>query len=75
MSKLRVSVSPLTNTIYAGSVLKGGKLWAANKTDVTSDVIGSIIEYVGEDKMIEVQTNGVITHTITVRKIKIEDRK
>ena len=50
MSKLRVQVSPITNTIYAGSLIQHGQLYGANKTDVTSDVIGAIIQYVGDDK-------------------------
>lgn len=35
MSKeIKIATSPLTNTIYAGTVLKGGR-WGAGKQDVT----------------------------------------
>ena len=37
--KLRVSASPLTGTIYAGTLLKDGRTWATDKQDVTMDAL------------------------------------
>lgn len=74
MSNLRVKVSPLTNIIYAGSLIKNGTLWGANQTDVTSDVIGAIINYVGDDQKITVNKDSKPAYEISVRKIKEETK-
>ena len=41
MSKIRIGCSPITGTIYAGSVSKNG-LWGKNKVDVTDEAIRSV---------------------------------
>lgn len=67
MANLHVSVSPITNTIYAGYVLKDGRTWGSNKTDVTNEAIGSVarhIEVIGEP--ITVNLNGTPKYKITV---------
>lgn len=43
-NKLRVHVSPLTNTIFAGKILKDGS-WATGKCDVTMDCIMAVVEH------------------------------
>ena len=43
MSKIRIGCSPITGTIYAGSVSKTG-LWGKNKVDVTDEAIRSVAE-------------------------------
>ena len=48
MSKLHVGLSHLTNTIYAGSVLKDGITWGANKTDVTNAAICAVVDHILE---------------------------
>ena len=48
--KIHVRLSPLTNTIYAGSVLKCGTVWGANKTDVTNDAICAVVDHIIEFK-------------------------
>ena len=40
----RIACSPLTGAIYMGRVTKDGTAFAGAKTDVTSDVLGAIIE-------------------------------
>lgn len=40
----RIACSPLTGTIYMGRVTKDGTAFTGAKTDVTSDVLGAIIE-------------------------------
>ena len=42
MKKLHVAASPLTGTIFCGSVLKDGRTWAANKQDVTIDALVAV---------------------------------
>lgn len=44
--KIHVGCSPITGTIYAGTVLKDGRTWGANKTDVTGAAIGAVCEHV-----------------------------
>lgn len=71
MRKLHVAPSPLTNRIYAGSVLKDGMTWRANKTDVTGEACAAVAEYVlvsgGE---ITVTSNGKPAYRITVEKLE-----
>ena len=43
--KIRIGTSPLTGTIFAGHLLKCGRIWAANKQDVTTEAVCSVIEY------------------------------
>ena len=43
---LHVGTSPITNRIFAGSVLKDGMTWGANKTDVTGAACGAVCEHV-----------------------------
>jgi len=73
MSKLRVACSPLTGTIYAGRPNKAGTAWAGEKHDVTSDVIGAVIEKIGAGHVITVNENGKPAYEIEVRAIKDQD--
>ena len=43
MSKIRIGCSPISGTIYAGSVSTTG-LWGKNKVDVTDEAIRSVAE-------------------------------
>jgi len=56
--KLTLGMSPLTRIIYAGSLLKCGKVWAANQTDVTQEFIALIKEYVGVNNEMTVTSGG-----------------
>ena len=67
MKKLHVSVSPITNRIFCGNVLKDGMTWARNKTDVTGEVCGAVCNYVIANKSpVTVTVNGVPKFKITV---------
>ena len=69
MKKIRVAVSPLTNTIYAGNILKDGQTWAANKQDVTVDALVAVAEHVVEyGKPVEISLHGKLLYRITVEK-------
>lgn len=43
--QLHVAVSPLTNTIYAGHILKDGLTWGANKQDITNDAVIAVAQH------------------------------
>lgn len=72
MSKLRVGCSPLTKTIFAGRLNKAGNAWIGDPVDVTSDVLGSVIEKVGAGNVITVRENGKPAYEISVRAIKAD---
>lgn len=64
--KLTLGMSPLTRTIYTGSLLKCGKVWAANQTDVTQEFMGLIKEYVGVNNEMTVTSGGVPQFVVRV---------
>ena len=73
MKNLHVGLSPLTNKIYAGSVLKCGTVWAANKTDVTNEAIQAVVDHIinfkkRTGKELELSIDGV-----PVIRVSIED--
>lgn len=45
MKKLHVGCSPLTGTIFTGTVLKDGMTWGANKTDVTIEALVAVAQH------------------------------
>lgn len=68
MEKLRIACSPLTGTIYAGKINKGGDAWRGEPLDVTSDVLGSVIAKIGAGNVIVVRENGQPAYEIEVRR-------
>lgn len=67
---LHIGVSPLTNRIYAGHVLKDGMTWASNKQDVTGAACGAVCEYVlANGDPVVVSRNGYPAFRITVERI------
>lgn len=69
MSKIRVQCSPLTKNIYAGRINKAGNTWASDPADVTSDVLGAVIQKIGAGSTIIVRENGKPAYEIEVRAI------
>lgn len=70
--KLHIGTSPLTNTIFAGGVLKDGRTWAANKQDVTIDALVAVAQHVEQfGKPVEIRNGntGQIEYRITVEKL------
>ena len=70
--KLHIGTSPLTNTIFAGGVLKDGMTWAANKQDVTIDALVAVAQHVEQfGKPVEIRNanTGKIEYRITVEKL------
>jgi len=46
MSKqIKLGVSPISNTIYAGHTIKNDTIWGANKQDVTVPALLVVIEH------------------------------
>lgn len=45
MKNIHIAASPLTGTIFAGSVLKDGRTWGVNKKDVTIEVLVAVAEH------------------------------
>lgn len=71
MKRLHVGVSPLTNRIFAGNVLKDGQTWAANKTDVTGEACAAVAMHVlANGDPVVVTGNGVPKWEITVRELQ-----
>ena len=69
--KLHVATSQLTGTIFAGTVLRDGRTWGANKTDVTIDALVAVAEH-GQKfgKPIEIsRADGTPEYRITVERI------
>lgn len=69
MSKIRIGCSPITGTIYAGSVSKTG-LWGKNKVDVTDEAIRSVAESLLQtDEVLQFKHEGD-WYELAVRKIQ-----
>ena len=72
MSKsLHVAASPLTGTIFAGSVLKDGRTWGKNKKDVTIEALVAVAEHALKfGKPVEIsQPDGAPVYRITVERL------
>jgi hypothetical protein len=44
--QIRVGCSPLTGTIFAGTLLKDGRTWASGKHDVTLDALVAVAQHI-----------------------------
>lgn len=81
MKKIHVAASPLTGTIFAGALLRDGRTWAANKTDVTLEALVAVAEHglkfgrhSGNNMaVIELNANGKVVYRLTIE--QIEDAK
>jgi hypothetical protein len=73
MSKIRIGCSPITGTIYAGSVSKTG-LWGNNKVDVTDEAIRSVAESLLQtDEVLQFQYEGD-WYELSVKKIQGDEQ-
>lgn len=75
MKNVHVAASPLTGTIFAGSVLKDGRTWGANKKDVTIETLVAVAEHAlhfksmtGNDIVIS-KPDGALEYKITVDRL------
>lgn len=68
-NKIRIGCSPITGTIYAGSVSKTG-LWGKNKVDVTDEAIRSVAESLLQtDEVLQFMDEGE-WYELSVKKIE-----
>jgi hypothetical protein len=69
MSKIRIGCSPITGTIYAGSVSKNG-LWGKNKVDVTDEALNAVSQSLLQtDEVLRFQYEGE-WYELSVKKIQ-----
>jgi len=76
--KLHVACSPLTNTIFCGYVLRDGRTWASNKTDVTIDALIAVAEHVKKfGKPVEVrdEDGNLLCRILVGDDVKVETAK
>jgi hypothetical protein len=71
MTNIKIATSGLSNRIYAGHIKKNGFEWKADKTDVTGQVCGAVIEHVlNNGEPVSVTVNGVPKYRIIVEEVK-----
>lgn len=68
--KLHVAASPLTGTIFAGTVLRSG-LWCSNKQDVTIEALIAVAEHALRfGRPVEIsEADGTPVYRITVERM------
>jgi len=73
MTKLHIATSPLTGTIFAGTVLKDGRTWGANKKDVTIEALVAVAEHtLSFGAPVEItKADGTPEYRITVEKLGV----
>ncbi|MDX8382507.1 MAG: hypothetical protein R8M45_00400 [Ghiorsea sp.] len=49
MMTIKIGVSPITNTIFAGRLNKAGTLWLKGKVDVTDECCMAVVTYLKRD--------------------------
>lgn len=70
MKNLHVQTSRITNTIFAGTVLKDNKTWGVNKTDVTMEALVAVAQHVlAFGKPVEITKDDVPEFRITVERL------
>lgn len=69
--RIHIATSPLTNTIYAGYVLRDGRTWSdTNKTDVTGAACAAVAEHALEKGgEIVITANGKPAYEISVKQL------
>lgn len=66
--EIHVATSPLTNTIYAGIILKDGQTWGPGKRDVTGEACAAVAQHVLANKEpVIVSSDGKPLYEIIVR--------
>jgi hypothetical protein len=75
MKNIHIAASPLTGTIFCGSVLKDGRTWGADKKDLTVEALVAVAEHGlhfkaqhGEDILIS-KEDGTPKFKITVERL------
>ena len=65
---LHVAMSPITGTIFAGTLLKGERIWSTDKQDVTLEALIAVAQHVTNfGRPVEIsKMNGTVEYRITV---------
>jgi len=66
---IRLGVSPMSETVYAGKISPDGSRFIGEKKDVTSDFIKAIIDKFGNSTAV-IGAKGFKQYRITVEEIK-----
>lgn len=66
---LRLGVSPLTKTVFAGRVNKKGDVWVDRK-DVTQDFLRCVFDYFEPDTENTITSDGKPVFIVTVKRAK-----
>lgn len=75
MKKIRVATSPLSNNIYAGTLLKDQCTWSSNKQDVTIDALVAVAQHViAFGNPVIITADGVKEFEITVNRFDLENK-
>lgn len=75
MSKqIKVACSPLTKTIYAGTLIKNDTMWGANKQEVTMDCLLAVVDYCLRDTgTIQISLeDGTVEFEIQVKDLRVK---
>ncbi len=75
MKQLHIATSPLTGTIFCGTVLKDGNTWGVGKQDLTLDALVAVAEHAlhFKDKIGDIiisKADGTPEFKINVERIK-----
>ena len=73
MRHLHIATSPLTGTIFCGTVLKDGRTWATGKQDKTLEALVAVAEHVLQfGRPVEIsRVDGKLEYRITVERIDV----
>lgn len=76
---IRVACSPLTGTIYAGTLLKNGQTWSADKQEVTIDALVAVAQHALMHQRrtgdpVVISADGKPEYWITVQDLTLADK-
>jgi len=70
MSDIKLGLSPLTNTIFAGRLNKAETMWAGKKCDVTDQAVMVVVQYIKEEDVVY-ERGGKIYQ---LKEVQLEDK-
>lgn len=75
--KLHIATSPLTGTIFAGTVLKDGRTWSTDKQDLTIEALIAVAEHALRfGKPVEIsEADGTPVYRITAERLQPSEDK
>jgi hypothetical protein len=66
---LKLGVSPITNTVFAGRVNKKGDMWI-DKVDITKQFLACVVDYFSKEGITVIRANGEPILEITVTDLR-----